>query len=46
MIRTMSRFVIGLAVALVALPGVASAAEAAVKGVCAYCGGHCPLGCC
>jgi hypothetical protein len=42
---TLIRRGIALAVLLVALPGVAHAAEVAVKAVCSCCGGHCPLGC-
>lgn len=36
---------LALATLLVALPGVAHAAETAVKAVAGCCGGHCPLGC-
>jgi hypothetical protein len=44
MIRTSVRRMIAVAVALLAIPGVALAAEAAVKA--ASCCSGCPLGCC
>jgi hypothetical protein len=46
MVSKSIRRVLALAVLLLALPGVARAAETAVKAVAACGGGHCPLGCC
>jgi hypothetical protein len=43
---TMIRRGLILATLLAAMPGVAHAAEVAVKAVCACCGVECPLGCC
>ena len=45
MIRNMIRGAAALALTVLALPGVAWAADTAVKAVRSCCGG-CPLGCC
>ena len=43
---TIIRRGIALALMALAIPGVAHAAETAVKAVCSCCAGICPLGCC
>jgi hypothetical protein len=46
MVRTMVGRVVAFAVAVLALPAVARAAETAVQAAAACCGSGCPLGCC
>jgi hypothetical protein len=45
MLRKLGLFLLGLVTLGLALPGVASAAEVAIKAVAGGCG-HCPFGCC